>query len=67
MGWCSGTELFDSVCAELFSEAPLHTKLVNIIEAFEDMDWDCQDDSDYRDHPAVVLAMAELHPDWFED
>lgn len=69
MGWCSGTELFDKICetALLDDLLPFDTQvklLVAVISAFEDHDWDCQDDSGYADHPAVKAAMQQVHPDW---
>ena len=69
MGWCSGTELFDKFCEIMFEpkDKDFNTILKKVINAFEDMDWDCHQDSAYWDTPAVKQAMMELHPDWFEE
>lgn len=66
MGWCSGTELFDKCVKAVLGETPVDKKQLvkDLIDAFEDMDWDCQSESDYIDHPIVNAAMRELHPDW---
>lgn len=69
MEWCSATNIFDSVCDGLLNDKPSDKKevLTSLISALEDGDWDCQQDSDYWDHPLVQSIMRELHPDWFED
>lgn len=68
MGWCSGTVIFDNVVGfVLKSEAPAEDKkaLIKVlIDALEDEDWDCQNDSDYIDDPLVDAVMRRLHPDW---
>ena len=35
-----------------------------LIEALQDHDWDCEQDSDYWDHPLVREAFKKLHPGW---
>jgi hypothetical protein len=69
MGWCSGTPIFDAVASALLDDKPTDKKalLRTVIEAMEDQDWDCQEDSAYWDHPLVREAMKELHPSWFND
>jgi hypothetical protein len=69
MGWCSGTRVFDVVAEALLSEEPVDKKAIlkSIISQLEDMDWDCQQDSDYYEHPLVQEVMREMHPRWFED
>lgn len=70
MGWCSGTEVFDSVAAALLdegNEVDLHSVLKEVILALEYSDWDCQSDSSYYEHPVVQKVMKELHPNWFEE
>lgn len=69
MGWCSGTRVFDMVCEILLDEGPLdrRSKLKSIIQDLENSDWDCQQDSDYWDHPLVREIFEELHPIWFDD
>lgn len=69
MGWCSGTEIFDSVVAALVDEEKpdVETTIKQLINALEDGDWDCQQDSAYWGHPLVNKAFKDLHPSWFED
>ena len=69
MGWCSGTYLFDMMCKIFFEpkNTDFNEMLKMLINAFEDMDWDCQQDSAYWDYPVVQKAFRELHPDWFEE
>lgn len=71
MGWCSGTDVFDPVVATVLeTDIPEGAKreiIKSLIDALEDGDWDCQDDSFYMDNPIVRSVMRELHPSWFED
>ena len=69
MGWCSGTEVFDSVAETLLSDKPVDKKRVlkELIRTLEYMDWDCQGDSEYWSHPLVREIFLELHRDWFEE
>lgn len=70
MGWCSATVLFDAVLDGLLgkkSKKNIEDTIRLLIEEFENMDWDCQQESAYYDHPIVQSVFKELHPDWFED
>lgn len=70
MGWCSGTRVFDAVAKALLSENEELDKkqvLKYVILALQDADWDCEQDSDYWDHPLVREVFMELEPEWFED
>lgn len=69
MGWASGVRLFDRIMDGLLSDEPVDKKEIikEIIDAFEEMDWDTQGGSAYFDHPLIQEVMRELHPDWFED
>ncbi|MFH1184527.1 MAG: hypothetical protein V1755_05750 [Chloroflexota bacterium] len=73
MGRCSATEVFDPVaCLLLDPDSDLSTEniqsiLERLIVALEDYDWDCQQDSEYYNHPTVQKIMRKLHPKWFED
>lgn len=69
MGWCSATEIFDSVLDGVLAEKPISTKelIKSLVVSLEDGDWDCQCDSQYYDHPLVQEVFRELHPRWFED
>lgn len=64
MGWSSGTDLFDTVMAELVKEGPIDKVRVirALLKAMEDEDWDCQNESEYWNHPLVQEANALLHP-----
>ena len=65
MGWCSGTYTFDvAVGAILEPSGDKVSAIKDLIEEWEDMDWDCQVDSHYWEHPIVRRAFKELHPDW---
>lgn len=68
MGWCSATEIFDSIVGHLIGDStvPVEKVIENLVTSFEDADWDCQQDSDYYDHPVVRRVFVKLHPDWFE-
>lgn len=83
MGWCSGTGVFDAVASKFLAEprkeknAKIKFKtdlsdevkimIRTLIEALEDMDWDCQDESTYWDHPLVRSIMRDRHPHWAWD
>lgn len=69
MGWCSATEIFDTVASILLSDKPVDKKevLMVLAEALRDKDWDCENDSFYWDHPVVREIFIELEPEWFED
>lgn len=72
MGWCSGTDVFDPICALILrlnylSQEQQVEILVAMINAFEDRDWDCQQDSKYWHHPVMMIAMRRVHPDWYEE
>lgn len=71
MGWCGeATRVFDTVAELVLKSTATDSEkialLKTLIEALEDEDWDCQNDSDYIDHPLVDGIMRELHPDWDE-
>ena len=69
MGWCGGTEIFDVVAKELLDDEPVNKTalLIAVIDALEDGDWDCQNESRFWEHPTVREIMKERHPSWFED
>ena len=69
MGWCSGTEVFDAVVGHI-----LHSRIYSdyeliriLVEALEDLDWDCQSDCADWDHPVVRAVFHDLHPEWFKE
>lgn len=75
MGWCSGTEVFDSVTDSVircYDQGYINiiavTYIINgLIKALEDQDWDCQSDSQFYNHPIVCSCFKVIHPKWFED
>lgn len=67
MGWCSGTRVFDEVVSALLENKELKDTIDQIVDALEDMDWDCHSESEYWDHPVVQSVMRKRHPDWFDD
>ena len=80
MGWCSGTDVFDIICDAMLASKNTNvdpntglimsnTKeaLKKIITELEEMDWDCQQESEFWDSTIVQEAFKDLHPDWFEE
>jgi len=67
MGWGSGSSLMGAVIQALDEEckdATARQKIYRmVINAFEDHDWDCQDECLGID-PAFDKALKGLHPDW---
>jgi hypothetical protein len=70
MGWSSGTELFSSVITSAKKSMPdAETRKMfykEVINAFEDQDWDTQDECVGVD-TAFDEALKELHPNWYKD
>jgi len=67
MGWTSGSDLMADIINSLKRHLPNNPKLrqkiyVDLIVAFEDSDWDTQDDC-YGQDPAFDLALKGIHPD----
>lgn len=69
MGWCTTTEIFDTVASALLEDNEVDKKnvLEIVISALEDGGWECQQDSEFYDHPVVQEIFRKLHPRWFED
>lgn len=71
MGWCSGTDVFDTMANfVLNSDASGDAKyevLLALADVLEDHDWDCQGESGHRGDPIVQRVFKKLHPDWDED
>lgn len=63
MGWSSGSELFDKIIEAVqpavHDEAAREAIYANIIPAFEDQDWDTQDECMGKD-PAFDKALKKL-------
>lgn len=70
MGWCSGTEIFDKVAGAILnsklSESDQYDILYILADSLGDMDWDCQSESGYWDHPTVQKVFEDLYPEWFD-
>lgn len=68
MGWCSGTEVFDPVVNKVLQQdigdANKTAIIIALIKALQDMDWDCESDSDYWEHTLVRKAFKKVCPDW---
>jgi hypothetical protein len=71
MGWCSATRIFDNVVDTLrahdIKDPAFKNILWNLICELEDMDWDCQCESDYWEDDQVRGIFKEMNPKWFED
>lgn len=79
MGWCSGTDVFDVVCEAMLDPnnmsinpdtlvvtSDTKSVLKKVIAELEEMDWDCQKESEFWEKPIVQEAFKEIHPDWFD-
>lgn len=62
MGWCSGTVVFDAVCDAILSNKKIDKQelLEQFISVLHDMDWDCEQESEYFNHPTVKKAFTRL-------
>jgi len=67
MGWASGSTIVDALITSLRenvkSDDVRKNIYLDVITAFEDADWDTQDECEGYD-PAFDEALKELHPDW---
>jgi len=67
MGWASATTIVEEIIKSAKRYIPDQDKrkamYKDIIIAFEDMDWDTQDECLGMDK-AFDSAMKEIHPDW---
>ena len=68
MGWCGATLIFDEVCESLLTDRPNNPKetITKLYEVLKDLDWDCENESDFIDHPTVREAFVAVDPDWEE-
>ena len=66
MGWCGGTEIFDTVCDVVLSGEKVDKKelLKALIEVMWEHDWDCEEDSDFIDDKLVRECFVELDSDY---
>lgn len=69
MGWGSGAALMSEVIAAIkpnVADEEARKGIYRIlINAFEDMDWDTQQDCEGED-PAFDAVLSELHHHWYE-
>lgn len=68
MGWCSATDIFDRMVgiilgADDMRDTTQEELITALVEVLEDMDWDCQYESAYWEHPFVKTVFKKLHPD----
>ena len=67
MGWSSAGGIIDVIIKSSKKYIPDNKKrkefYIKVIEAFEDHDWDTQDECMDVDK-AFDLALKEIHPDW---
>lgn len=67
MGWCSATDIFDPVCAEILKRVPDQKSqkkiLVTLIDNLNEQDWDCQPDSEFWDHAFVGPLLGNMFED----
>lgn len=70
MGWCSGTDVFDTVVKGVLCLCIRDKEKIDIIEnlivALHDQDWDCETDSEYFHDPLVKLAFLQLDEDYWK-
>ena len=73
MGWSSGTRVFDKVCGHVLGSPDrkgistaisVQDLLIALVDVLEDLDWDCQEESRYFNHPLVREILVRKHPDW---
>lgn len=70
MGWSSGSQIMSEVISAIQPHMPDENARKEVykalIPAFEDQDWDTQEECEGED-PAYDAALLELHPEWHED
>lgn len=70
MGWSGGSHLFSEVITTLQKhvqdEDDREAIYVELIDAFEEADWDTLDECMGED-PAYDAAVKFLHPDWYDE
>ena len=67
MGWASATTIVEEIISSAKKHIPDHGRrkefYKDVITAFEDHDWDTQDECLGSDK-SFDSAIKELHPDW---
>ena len=68
MGWCSGTQVFDNVVEAILTDKSANQKklIKELIRALWELDWDCEQESEYWDNPVVKEVFMKLEPNWFK-
>ena len=69
MGWCSATEIFDSMAEAIFETKEVSpelgkTLLKKLVTKLQYQDWDCEFDTIYWQNPLVREVFKETNPDW---
>ena len=77
MGWASASGVFNKIfepLRTLYDEGKMPAQMLkdvakNVIEAFEDCDWDTQDESleEFAECAPIVEAFKEVDPEMFEE
>lgn len=64
MGFCSATEIFDGILDHFLAEDSENKEPIEVIKILIKtlwaMDWDCEGDSKYWEHPLIKQAFREL-------
>jgi len=67
MGWAKGSAIMDRIILAAMEHFPdpeaRQAFYVEVIDAFEDADWDTQNECEEQDE-AFDAALRELHADW---
>lgn len=70
MGWCSGTDVFDTVVKDVLCLCIRDKEKIDIIEnliaALQKQDWDCETDSEYFHDHLVKEAFIRLDEDYWK-
>jgi hypothetical protein len=70
MGWSGGSSVMETVILAMQPAIPDEATRQGIyeilIDAFEDMDWDTQNECEDID-PAFDAALMAKHPEWYEE
>ena len=71
MGWCGGTEIFDTVIQSLnrsvIQEVDRDNIINDVIDILESCDWDTQCESLYWNKPFILSIFKKRNPEWFDE
>lgn len=64
MGWCSATRIFDGVIESALktdiSDEALVAVVTSLYQELTDMDWDCQCESEFFNHPRIKPIIDKI-------